>query len=30
VLRCTWERIVNDPDGVIAEIEAVRAIGLAR
>lgn len=30
VLRFTWERIVNDPDGVIAEIEAVRAIGLAR
>ncbi|MEY4170638.1 MAG: hypothetical protein RLZ94_1711 [Actinomycetota bacterium] len=30
VLRFTWERIVNDPDGVIAEIEAVRAIGIAR
>lgn len=30
VLRFTWERLVNDPDGVIAEVEAVRALGLAR
>lgn len=30
ILRFTWERIVYDPAGVIAEIEAVRALALAR
>ncbi len=30
VLRFTWERIVKDPAGVIAEIEAVTALARAR